>query len=330
MAVIVSTDWTGINLISELGFGGYPEDYGSIAETNVDSTFQILDGIGYGGSRAVEPNFPPTDPGGKALARFLRMDSSHGHSGTVEYRIRNSYYNYQYAISNGYSQISRSDVAVPGDDLTGYDEVKFRIHFIGVKDDPVRQIVVTVAVPPNVYANPSGPYGMPPGGVPNGTWWLEYTISLSPPLLATDWVKIRYSFTTSTTIDGVTVNSDGRFCVSVNDVIVLSADNIALGAEWGYTLGGSGGDPSPILRNPNNDWNTVYFNPAGQLDNVYVSSDYEGCGNGGGGGTEPPIPVDVSGIYFINPIKTTKHDSYYSDVERKIPDPTVKMALTGE
>jgi hypothetical protein len=66
---------------------------------------------------------------------------------------------------------------------------------------------------------------------------------------------------------------------------------------------------------------------------TYVDgSGSNGGGNGGNGngGTEPPISTDVSGIYFINPAKTTKHDSYYGDIERKIPNPTIKTALVGE
>jgi uncharacterized OB-fold protein len=39
---------------------------------------------------------------------------------------------------------------------------------------------------------------------------------------------------------------------------------------------------------------------------------------------------EISGVYYINPGKTGKHDSYYNDVEKKIPDPTVKTALIGE
>lgn len=45
---------------------------------------------------------------------------------------------------------------------------------------------------------------------------------------------------------------------------------------------------------------------------------------------EPIILTDISGIYFINPNKTTKHDSYYNDIERKIPDPTIRTSLLGE
>lgn len=41
-------------------------------------------------------------------------------------------------------------------------------------------------------------------------------------------------------------------------------------------------------------------------------------------------PPDISGIYFINPDKTTNHDSYYNDVENKIPDPTIRTPLLGE
>ena len=41
-------------------------------------------------------------------------------------------------------------------------------------------------------------------------------------------------------------------------------------------------------------------------------------------------PAAASGIYFINPDKATKHDSYYGDIELKIPNPTIKTALIGE
>lgn len=49
----------------------------------------------------------------------------------------------------------------------------------------------------------------------------------------------------------------------------------------------------------------------------------------------PPPTIDMSGIYYINPNKTTgggtgKHDSYYDDVEKKIPNPTIRTALIGE
>ena len=52
-----------------------------------------------------------------------------------------------------------------------------------------------------------------------------------------------------------------------------------------------------------------------------------------------PIPPDLSGIYYINsakagvgtvPTRMGKHDSYYNDVEKKIPDPTVRLAYFGE
>ncbi len=43
--------------------------------------------------------------------------------------------------------------------------------------------------------------------------------------------------------------------------------------------------------------------------------------------TEPPSP---SGLYFINPAKATRHDSYYGGIEKKIPNPTIKTALIGE
>ena len=43
-------------------------------------------------------------------------------------------------------------------------------------------------------------------------------------------------------------------------------------------------------------------------------------------GVDPSVP---SGIYFINPVKIGRHDSYYGGVERKIPNPTIKLALIG-
>lgn len=70
-----------------------------------------------------------------------------------------------------------------------------------------------------------------------------------------------------------------------------------------------------------------------------------GGGNGGGNGEPPPsgsamlaqLPVEVlgllygpTGIYFINPDKATWHDSYYNDIEKKIPNPTIRTALLGE
>lgn len=39
--------------------------------------------------------------------------------------------------------------------------------------------------------------------------------------------------------------------------------------------------------------------------------------------------LKFSGIYFINPNKSNRHDSYYNS-ENKIPDPTVRTALIGE
>lgn len=47
-------------------------------------------------------------------------------------------------------------------------------------------------------------------------------------------------------------------------------------------------------------------------------------------GASVPIPPDISGIYYVNPKKITNHDSYYNDVEKKIPNPTVRTALVGE
>lgn len=53
-----------------------------------------------------------------------------------------------------------------------------------------------------------------------------------------------------------------------------------------------------------------------------------------------PGTPDVSGIYFINPKKAEWHDSYYGDrtdplnpgpgIERKIPDPTIRLPLLGD
>lgn len=44
----------------------------------------------------------------------------------------------------------------------------------------------------------------------------------------------------------------------------------------------------------------------------------------------PVVPAaEHSGIYYINPTKAERHDSYYDD-EKKIPNPTVKTALIGE
>lgn len=44
-----------------------------------------------------------------------------------------------------------------------------------------------------------------------------------------------------------------------------------------------------------------------------------------------PLPsADISGIYYLNPNKAEFHDSYYNNVENKIPDPTIKTALLGE
>lgn len=47
-------------------------------------------------------------------------------------------------------------------------------------------------------------------------------------------------------------------------------------------------------------------------------------------GAAPPPVGDLSGIYFIDPPKLTRHDSYYNDEEKKIPNPTIRTALLGE
>lgn len=39
---------------------------------------------------------------------------------------------------------------------------------------------------------------------------------------------------------------------------------------------------------------------------------------------------DMSGIYYVNPAKVTRHDSYYGLQERKIINPTIRTALLGE
>jgi hypothetical protein len=46
-------------------------------------------------------------------------------------------------------------------------------------------------------------------------------------------------------------------------------------------------------------------------------------------GTPAPAVRD-GGIYFISPNKTTKHDSYYDGIEKKIPDPTVRLGFIGD
>lgn len=44
-----------------------------------------------------------------------------------------------------------------------------------------------------------------------------------------------------------------------------------------------------------------------------------------------PLPLlDVSGVFFINPKKAQRHDTYYSNQQRKIPNPTIRTALLGE
>jgi hypothetical protein len=42
-----------------------------------------------------------------------------------------------------------------------------------------------------------------------------------------------------------------------------------------------------------------------------------------------PIIGD-GGIYFIHPDKTTKHDNYYRGIEKKIPNPTVRLGFIGD
>lgn len=44
------------------------------------------------------------------------------------------------------------------------------------------------------------------------------------------------------------------------------------------------------------------------------------------------LATDVSfgGIYYINRLKTLRHDSYNSGIEKKIPDPTIRTVLLGE
>lgn len=44
----------------------------------------------------------------------------------------------------------------------------------------------------------------------------------------------------------------------------------------------------------------------------------------------PVDPNDLTGIYVINPNKLERHDSYYGNNERKIPNPTVRTALIGD
>jgi len=43
-----------------------------------------------------------------------------------------------------------------------------------------------------------------------------------------------------------------------------------------------------------------------------------------------PDPTAPDGIYFVSPNKTTRHDSYYNSIEKKIPNPTIKTAVLGE
>ena len=46
-------------------------------------------------------------------------------------------------------------------------------------------------------------------------------------------------------------------------------------------------------------------------------------------GKAGPLP-SISGIYFMNAGKLTGHDSYYGNIELKIPDPTIRLAYFGE
>jgi hypothetical protein len=306
MAVIVNTNFETVTVISDLGFGNLPLVHDSVVEENADPDWEILGGIGYAGSRGLQPISGSI--GAMSDARLYRTDAAHGHSGTVQYRIRNAHYNYQYGLDNGGVAIYHYNRAPFGDQLAGYGEYLFYVFFTGGQDNPERAVVVMVAVPPATYADPVG-HGMPAGGTPVNAQWLRYTFPFSPPLVATEWVKVRYSLTTSTTADGVTVNRDGRFCVSVNDQELMAATNITLGAEWGNTLGGALGDPPPEPRNPDNIWNTIEVEPAGQIDDLYVSSDWEGCASVPPDPSAPPFepPDTVTQAHPIRRLRRAPH-----------------------
>jgi hypothetical protein len=44
----------------------------------------------------------------------------------------------------------------------------------------------------------------------------------------------------------------------------------------------------------------------------------------------PLVTINYTGVYFIDPTKVAKHDSYYNAIEQKIPNPTMRTALIGE
>jgi hypothetical protein len=316
MAVIVTTNFEGVATIADIGFGAYPATHDSVVE-QPNPNIEVVNGIGLAGSRGARP-LSTLDSGSKALAFMFRIDPDYGHSGTLQCQVKNTYYNgYAGTWQNGGLQALHWNTALPGDQRAGYGEPLILVSLASPGADfstPARHVFVQIAVSPATYAAPET-HGLPAGSTPAGDGQqLYWVLAMDPPPLATAWVTLRATFTTSTMSAGTPL-PDGRFCVSCNGIEVLAASHITLGAAWGDTLGGTvPGAPPAEPRNPSNIWNAVQVNPAGEIDALYVSSDYEACveggppppngnGNGNGGGTgggDTDAPPHVAPSYHLD------------------------------
>lgn len=85
--------------------------------------------------------------------------------------------------------------------------------------------------------------------------------------------------------------------------------------DFTRTIYESGSSDAPVTASPTDRFGHSYSCP------IFIL--YQGSG-------EPePGPTD-GGLYFINPTKAERHDSYYPNVEKKIPNPTIDTPLFGE
>jgi len=138
-------------------------------------------------------------------------------------------------------------------------------------------------------------------------------------------------------VDGTQHGVQVRFIVtSTYTTVTFTVDNIDKGTithpaavgsvVWDYVfiyglrMPGGGARPTDL-------WTIDNY----ELDDSYAAVDWPA-------GSAPKLDmsricfanpfVDISGLYFINPVKT--HDIYYNSIEKKIPDPTIKTGGIGE
>jgi hypothetical protein len=121
--------------------------------------------------------------------------------------------------------------------------------------------------------------------------------------------------------------------IQVSDGTILADFTVdEINEGWGQE---SSANSNPTRFGPSNSCPLVVLRRA-------VARNEQGGGSGGGeeggsggqngtGSGEPDsTPPQIGGIYFINPVKYSKNDSYYQNLDKKIPDPIVRLPFIGE